>query len=142
MIVRRVSEGGLPDGLLWRASLVVTLPTAALGALYALFGEEIAGLSFGDAYLQAGPLLGAMALATLGYVLVAVWMNLYLATRPAPYVLLLAAVALAQNILLAAHHESLSQVVAVFGLTGWTLALAGLPLYLVWLRPRLVGKAA
>lgn len=135
--VARVIRGEAPDRLLGYTALVITLPTLLVTGLYALFGRPIVHFTFGRAYEAAVPLLGWMGLAMVGYGLAAVWLNFYLATRPAPFAALLAATAVLQLLLLAAFHQSLAQVTAVFALTGWVLAVGGLVIYLGWLRPRL-----
>jgi hypothetical protein len=73
----------------------------------------------------------------VGYGIAVVWLNLFLATRPGWFVALLAVTVIAQNVLLATFHQSLEQVVLIFGLSGWLLAASGTLLYLAWLRPNL-----
>jgi O-antigen/teichoic acid export membrane protein len=135
--VARVSQGRSPDRLLLKTASVVLGSTATLTAAFFAFGPALVRLTFGPAYIAAGGLLGWMGLAMLGYSLGSMWMNFYLATRPLPYVLLLALAAVLKIVLLGSSHGSLSQVIAAFGLTGWLLALGGLLLYLLWLRPGL-----
>ncbi len=72
-----------------------------------------------------------------GYGLAGIWLNLFLATRPLPFVLLLAAVAGAQSLILASGVSTLLEVTIIFGVGGWVLALGGVLLYGLWLRPRL-----
>jgi hypothetical protein len=81
-----------------------------------------------------------MALAMIGYGIAVVWLNLYLATRPGLFVLLLAGTVILQNLLLATFHQSLQQVTLIFGLSGWILALGGTLLYFAWLRPTLKSQ--
>jgi hypothetical protein len=66
-----------------------------------------------------------------------VWLNLYLATRPTLFVLLLGGTVILQNLLLAAYHQSLEQVTLIFGLAGWILAVGGTLGYFFQLRPSL-----
>ncbi|MEW5987522.1 MAG: oligosaccharide flippase family protein [Chloroflexota bacterium] len=137
--VARVIRGQAPDRLLVVTAVVITLPTLLITALYALFGRPIVHFTFGGAYEAAVPLLGWMGLAMVGYGLATIWLNFYLATRPAPYAALLAGTALLQVLLLAVYHQSLLQVTAVFAVSGWLLAVGGLLIYLGWLRPSLAS---
>ena len=88
-------------------------------------------------YASAAPLLGWMGLAMLGYNLASLWMSLALATRPWPYVILMAVMAALQIALLPLASGALVQPIAVFGLTGWVLALGGMALYWFWWRKQL-----
>jgi O-antigen/teichoic acid export membrane protein len=135
--VARVSQGRSPDRLLIKTAAVVLGSILTLTIVFFALGPTLVRLTFGSAYVAAGGLLGWMGLAMLGYSLTSMWMNFYLATRPLPYVLLLALAAVLRIILLGSSHGSLFQVIAAFGLTGWLLALGGLLLYLLWLRPGL-----
>lgn len=136
-VVAQVTRGTVPDRILRETIAVVavaiTLPTLAFFG----FGGVVVTFTFGPGYPEAGPLLGWMGLAMLGYGLASIWFNLFLATRPAPFVMLLALTAALQVLLLSRFHASLSQVWAVFMLGGWTLAAGGLALYRYWLRPQL-----
>ncbi len=140
-VVARVAQRRSPDRLLWQTAAVVSAFTLLLTALYFAFGPAIVRLVFGGGYAAAGPLLGWMGLAMLGYGLGSIWMNLYLATRPLPFVLLLAVTAVLQPLLLALRHDTLLQVTAAFALGGWALALGGILLYLFWLRPHLISHS-
>jgi O-antigen/teichoic acid export membrane protein len=135
-LVARVAQGLLPDRTLLKAALVVGTSTLALTVLYFLAGPVIISLVFGEGYAQAGTLLGWQGLAMVGYGLAAVWLNLFLATRPWPFVALLAAITLLQIVMLSLAI-TLAAVTAVFILTGWLAAVGGLLLYLLWLRPAL-----
>jgi hypothetical protein len=137
-IVTRVKNGQLPDSILWKAGAVVCASTVALTALYVTFGPAIIEVAFGQAYGAAAPLLGWMGVGMLGYGLASIWMNLYLATRPLPFVGLLATMAMFQHLLLASFQENAQQAVAIFVSSGWVLALGGLLIYLFLLRPQLV----
>jgi len=92
---------------------------------------------FAGQYSSAAALLPGMALAMVGYGIAVIWLNLFLATRPGLFVLLLAITVTGQNLLLAVVHDNLEQVVFIFGLSGWLLALGGALLYVGWLRPGL-----
>lgn len=136
-LVAVVAQGRLPDRLLALTALVIGLPTLALTLLYAVAGGWLIRLTFGPAYLAAGPWLAPMGLAMIGYGLTSVWLNLYLATRPGPFVTVLVATALLQFWLLEQFQASVGQVLWVFAVGGWLPAGLGLLLYLGWLRPRL-----
>lgn len=136
-VVETIACDGVPDGLLIRTVAVVCISTISVTALYFAFGTEIIRFTFGETYLETASLLGWMGLAMLGYGFGSIWLNLYLATRPAPYVLILVGTAFLQGLSLMWYHETLVQVAAAFALGGWTLALGGLGLYLGWLRPQL-----
>ena len=136
-VASRVTRGRPLDGLLARASAAIVVPSLLLSAAYFTLGEPIVRLTFGRAYAEAAPLLGWLGLAMTGYALASVWMNTYLATRPGPYVLLLAGTAVAQLFLYAGYHTNLSEIMIVFAGGGWFLAIAGFFLYAAWLRPTL-----
>ena len=136
-VISRVAQGRLPDTILARAAAVVVAANILVTALYFAAGPLVVRLMFGPNYPAAAALLGWMGLAMIGYGIVAIWLNLFLATRPWAFVALLAATAVTQVGLLAGAGESLLEVTAVFGLAGWFLAVAGLLLYWFWLRPQL-----
>jgi O-antigen/teichoic acid export membrane protein len=137
--VVQIAQRKVPDKLLAQTAIVVLAPTLLLTFIYFLFGSFIVRWTFGPLYAAAAPLLGWMGLAMLGYGFTAIWLNFYLATRPTPFVALLALTAILHFVLLAGYHETLPAVTALFALGGWLPALEGLLLYLLWLRPRLVS---
>jgi O-antigen/teichoic acid export membrane protein len=139
-VVDSAARGKPPDGLLSKAAIVVSGSTLLLTALYFAFGPTIVRLAFGEAYVEAAPLLGWMGVAMLGYGLGAIWMNLSLATRPLPFVGLLVITAVLQYLLLTLFHETIEGVTTVFLLGGWILALGGLLIYCFVLRPRLAQQ--
>ena len=139
-VVAAVTEGQLPDRILWRVAAVVLVSNLLLTGLYAAFGQQIIDLAFGPGYEAVGSFLGWMGVAMLGYSLGAVWLNLYLATRPAPFVLRLLLAAVMQNLLLSIYHVTLAHVVAIFVVGGWILAVGGLLLYRFRLRPQLLAQ--
>jgi O-antigen/teichoic acid export membrane protein len=141
-VVARVTSGQLPDSILWKAAALVSGSTVVLTGLYVVLGPAIIQLAFGQAYVAAAPLLGWMGVGMLGYGLGSIWMNLYLATRPLPFVGMLAAMAVLQHTLLASFHQDVYQATAIFVLGGWVLALGGLLIYLLVLRPRLVQTSS
>ena len=138
--VAKVTQGKLPDKLLGKTAVVVFAPTLLLALAYALFGADIVRWTFGSTYANSAPLLGWMGLAMLGYGLTAIWLNFYLATRPGPFVALLAITAVTQATLLSRYHTNLNQIIITFVLSGWFLAITGLLVYLFWLRPILSQK--
>jgi O-antigen/teichoic acid export membrane protein len=138
-LVAWVKQGLVPDKLLWRAGAVVVASGLVITAVYFLFASTIIQLVFGPAYVAAAPVLGWMGVAMVGFGLGSIWLNLYLATWPWPFVIGLTALLGIQLLLLNLFHATLMQVTAVFALTGWVLAIGGLVLYLFWLRPRLMG---
>jgi O-antigen/teichoic acid export membrane protein len=135
--VALIAQKQLPDRLLAKSLGAITLSNLLLLVIYLLFNESIIKLMFGGQYSSAASLLPGMALAMVGYGIAVVWLNLYLATRPGLFVLLLAGTVILQNLLLSTFHQSLQQVTLIFGLSGWILALGGTLLYFVWLRPTL-----
>ena len=133
------ARGALPDGILIKAFLAIALPSLAISALYFALPEPIIELSFGPAYLSAAPLLGWLGLAMTGYAVAALWMNVFLATRPAPFAGLLLITAAIQSALYAWQGNTLAQIMGLFAASGWFLAIAGLILYVAWLRPTIAG---
>jgi O-antigen/teichoic acid export membrane protein len=139
-LVALISNGELPDRLLGKTMLVIITPTVVLTALYYVYGVPLVELVLGGNYPLATPLLGGMGVAMMGYGVVGIWLNLFLATRPLPFVLLLALVAGIQSLLLAQGIATLNDVVLIFGVGGWVLAWGGLLLYWLWLRPILSNR--
>ena len=136
-VVANIAQERLPDSLLLKTATAIALPTLALIALYFAFGSQIVVLAFGGNYHLPNWLLGWVAVGMMGYSFGAIWMSLYLATRPLPFVLFIAATAIVQALLYTRFDASLQQIVAVFTLGGWALAAGGLFLYLFSLRPAL-----
>ncbi len=133
-------SGRLPDRLLATTAGIILAAGGALTCLYFFYGDQIILSIFGTAYLPAAPLLGWMGLAMIGISLSAIWMNYYLAEKPAFFVsFLIAAVAL-ESILLTQRSASLENATLAFGFTGWSLAIAGLILYLFKFRPALLAR--
>jgi O-antigen/teichoic acid export membrane protein len=138
-VVTRVTAGGAPDRLLIKTAAAILAVDLALTLVYFLFGPQIVHLVFGGNFAPAGELLGFMGLAMVGFGVTALWVNLFLATRPWPYVTILMAVAILQLLALSLGHSTLASATVVFLISGWLLAFAGLALYLAWLRPRLAA---
>ncbi len=136
-VVSAVERGGLPDKEIAETFLLVGLPTALLTLLYFGLGEQVVALTFGKRYLGAAPYLGWMGLSVIGYAFASVWMNVFLATRPLPYVIFLGLAAITQNLFYLQVGSSVPAFIQIFGLTGWLLVAAGGVLYFSWLRPRL-----
>lgn len=139
--VARLVLGKSPDKLLAQTLAAIIVMTSLLTALYATAGDVIIRWTFGGDYLPAAPLLLGMGLGMVGYGQTAVWLNFFLAARPQPYVLLLVTTAVAQVILFSQSNPSVDKMVAIFALSGWVTAIAGLLLYLGWLRPSLQAAA-
>lgn len=139
-LVAALAQRRLPDRLLLKAAAVVLVANLVVTIVYFAFGPVIVRLMFGVNYAMAAPLLGWMGVAVLGYSLASIWLNLFLAARPWPFVGLLALLLGAQWWLLSLYRQSLLQVTFVFVATGWLAALGGLGLYLGWLRPWLARR--
>jgi O-antigen/teichoic acid export membrane protein len=139
-IVARVVGGEAPDRLLGLTLAIVVLPVAALAALYAVAGPAVVAFVFGPGYETAGPLLGVMGVAMLGFGIASIWLNVFLATRPAVFVILLGAAALLEALGLAVWHADLAQIAAVFAAGGWLPAIGGAAIYQFSLRPALRAK--
>ncbi|NLS77107.1 MAG: oligosaccharide flippase family protein [Chloroflexi bacterium] len=135
--VAQVAQGRLPDRLLALTSAAVAVSGALLALFFWGLGPAMIRLAFGPSYAAAGPLLGGMAAAMVGYTLASIWMNFFLAVKPWPFAALLVITAIVQYGLLAAFHATPGQVMAIFGVCGWVLAAGGAILYLAWLRPAL-----
>jgi O-antigen/teichoic acid export membrane protein len=137
-VVATVAQKRLPDRLLLAAMAATLLPTLLLTGMYAAAGPWIVRLAFAGAYSQAGPWLGWLGVAALGYILASIWLNLFLATRPLPFIVLLAGTAVGQVVAFSLYHERITQVIGIFTVAGWLVAIGGGVLYLFWLRPKLV----
>lgn len=140
-IVTRLKAGRLPDNLLLATGLVILAINLTVTAVYFVFGRWIVAFMFGPEYQLSASLLGWMGIAMTGFGLAAIWLNLSLATRPWPYVLLMLATLVLQTVFLAGRALTVQTVTLIFLLSGWSLALGGLALYLFWLRPRLAAAA-
>lgn len=141
-VARMAARGNSLDDLLGKALLAIGIPSLAATALYFLWPHPILSVTFGARYTAAAPLLGRLGLAMTGYALAALWMNVYLATRPTPYTALLIGTMLAQVALYSWPGATVARIMSVFTASGWFLAIMGLLLYLAWLRPALAAKRA
>lgn len=133
----QVAQGRRPDKSLLKAATAITASTAALSAIFFTRGAWLVRLFFGPGYSSAGHWVGWMGLGMIGAGLLAVWLNLFLASRPWPFVIVLALIAGLQIGLLELWGHTPEATVAVFGLTTWLGALAGAAIYFLWLRPAL-----
>ncbi len=129
-------EKRVPDRTLFFTTGFVLVTTAALSLLYFVFGPEIVTLFFNSAYPAAGALLGPMSVAIIGYALTAIWLNVFLATRPGWFVGLLWATAGVQAVLMILTGDTAAGAVRAFTASGWLAGSGGLLLYAGWLRPR------
>jgi O-antigen/teichoic acid export membrane protein len=140
--VARITQDQLPDNLLLKSATAIAIPTLVLIALYFTFGSDIVQLAFGSNYSLPNWLLGWVAVGMMGYSFGAIWMSLFLATRPLPFVLLIVAVAVSQTLLYLQFAATLQQIAGFFTLGGWALAAGGLLIYIFYLRPALVLNSA
>jgi O-antigen/teichoic acid export membrane protein len=141
-IVASVARGVVPDRLLGWTLAFVAGSVLVLAAAYTFFGPQIVAAAFGSGYEAAGPLLAGMGAAMLAFGIGSVWLNLFLATRPAVFVTFLGGLALLQAGALSLWHANLAQIVTVFAAGGWLLAAAGAVTYWFWLRPGLLNGEA
>lgn len=132
------------DKTLGQAAVLIVGSSVALTTLFFGFGDLIMQFVFGVRYVAAGSLLGWMGVGMIGFGLNMLWLNLFLAAKPWPFVLLLGLVTVLQGVVLGLGGvRTLLGTTAVFTLTSWLLAIGGLALYLFWLRPSLaVEKTA
>ena len=136
----QVAQGRRPDRSLLKAAAAITASTATLTVIYFMWGSWLVRLFFGPGYSSAGNLVGWMALGMIGAGLLAIWLNLFLASRPWPFITVLALIAGLQIGLMEIWGRTPEAMVAVFGVTTWLGALAGTAIYFLWLRPSL-GRA-
>lgn len=137
-VVTIVTRKGLPDRLLAKTATIIAGTTVVLTAGYFAFGRPLVALTFGASYADAASLLGWMGLAMVGYGLASIWLNLFLATRPWVFVVLLLGTLALEIALLVALPATLEWITAIFVLSGWLLAVGGLVVYVHWLRPGFV----
>jgi len=135
-----VSQHQLPDRTLGKALAVIISATGLLTLLYFALGSWLIPVIFGQGYDLGGSLLGWMGVGMIGFGITAVWMNVFLATRPWPYTLTLVAVVALLALLYATIGATPRQLTLVFVTVGWIAAVAGLLLYTLWLRPELQAR--
>jgi O-antigen/teichoic acid export membrane protein len=136
-VVRSLNAGQRPDRLLGLSALIIAAAIGGVTGLYALLGEPILRLTFGQAYLQALPLLVPMGGIMVGFGLTALWNQFYIAARPWPFAVLMAALAVLQWLAFGQWGYTQASVMATMALVGWLPAVVGLLLYLAKLRPTL-----
>lgn len=136
-VVKSLARGTSPARLLAQTGLLIFIAGGALSFLYFVFGEPLVYLVFGNEYQAAIPLLGWMGIAMMGISLSSIWLNYYLAEKPRNFVILLAIAVALEGTLLNILPPSLQSAVLAFGITGWSLSIAGLLLYLVKTRTSL-----
>jgi O-antigen/teichoic acid export membrane protein len=95
-----------------------------------MFSQQLITVIFGESYQAAIPLLGWMAIATIGISLSSIWLNYYLAEKPRNFVFLLGVAVVLEWILLHVFPPSMQSAVLAFGTTGWLLSLGGFLLYI------------
>ena len=128
-----------PDRDVWFGVGIVMFVVLAGTGAYIVMGEWLLGLMFGGGYAAAAVWLGWMGVAILGYSLGTVWMNVFLASRPWPYVILLVVTLGGLRVLFPLWGTSILSVLQVFALGGAVLAIGGGLLYVFWLRNQLVS---
>lgn len=139
-IAAQVALGRRPDRTLLKAAAAVIVSTVGVALVYLMFGPQLIRFLFGAKYPQAGELLDVMAVAMVGAGLLAVCLNLFLASRPWPFVTALVLLAVLQIALLARWGQSAQAATVILATTLWLGALAGGAIYLLWLRPSLRGQ--
>jgi len=105
--------------------LVVLLVSGGIALLYALFPEQIVGLTLGDRYEVNGRLLGLVGVAMLLLSLANVWLNYFLSTDWAHYVYLVAIGVLIQMGLMVTFHTELWHLPAAMAANGLWLTVVG-----------------
>ena len=125
-----------PDKPIIQTTILIIVVNLALATPFFLFGNQILTLTVGEKYLTIAPLLGWMGLATTGFSLTALWMNVFLATKPQPFLIWLATL-MTLFYLLITQAKTLQNMTLIFGITGWLGAFGGLLLYIIWLRPKI-----
>jgi O-antigen/teichoic acid export membrane protein len=133
-----LTQGRLPDRLLLGTAGIILAASGALTLIYFFFGEQLIRIIFGAAYHPAAALLGWMGFGMIGVSLSSIWLNYYLAEKPALFVIFLCAAVALEWILLTMLPTSMPNAVLAFGATGWLLAFGGLLLYLFRSRPHLM----
>jgi O-antigen/teichoic acid export membrane protein len=140
-VVRVLAEGKLPTRILTQTAVIILAVSGTLSLIYFGFSDQLIGIIFGNDYQAAAPMLGWMGAAMIGISLSSIWLNYYLAERPRNFVILLGTAVALEWILLNMFPLSMQSAVLAFGITGWTLSVAGLALYIfnLW---RLPGQDA
>jgi O-antigen/teichoic acid export membrane protein len=129
-VVKTLARGESANRVISLTALIILGASGLLALLYFLFSDQLITLIFGASYAAAIPLLGWMAVATIGVSLSSIWLNYYLAEKPRNFVILLGLAVALEWILLNLFPPSMQNAVLAFGITGWLLTLSGLFLYL------------
>jgi O-antigen/teichoic acid export membrane protein len=140
-LVKTIAEGLSPRPILRSVSIIIGGSTTLMTLLYFLLGRQIVTITFGSNYPLTSAWLGWMGVAMIGYGFGTIWLNVFLASRPHPFVILLLFSALAQWLLLSRFNGSLMEIIIIFCIGGWVIAIGGFVLYRLWLHPQL-GKLA
>ncbi len=138
-IAATLAQRRLPDRLLLGTAGIIVTASGALTLIYFFFGDGLIRIIFGAAFHAAASLLGWMGFGMIGVSLSSIWLNYYLAEKPALFVLFLCAAVALEWLLLTQLPASMPNAVLAFGATGWLLALGGLLLYLFKSRPALIA---
>lgn len=141
-VAAQVARSQLPDRLLAKSLALIVSTTTLLTLVFFLWGDWFVPMIFGAEYGLAGSLLGWMGIGMIGFGITAVWMNLFLATRPWLYSFTLVAIVLLQAIFYSYLGSSPLQMTFIFLSSGWIAALIGGLLYGFWLRPQLQRATA
>lgn len=137
-VARRGHHGESRRDLVLGLGAVCALSVPLL-ILFAACPRLLLRVAFGSVYVGASPLLLPIGLAMLGYALVTVYMNHFLAQGRTRFALVLGVGFLVQQALFVAHHRTPENIVWVQVIAGLGTALSG-ELYEKWLRGR--GAAA
>jgi len=128
-VAKLLAEGKLPDEQLIRTALIILAAGGGITLLFFIFGTQLISIIFDHAYLSAAPLLGWMGLSMIGVSLSSIWLNFYLAYKPRSFVILLGIAVIIEWLLLTQSTVSMQNAVISFGVTGWSLFIGGLLLY-------------
>ena len=128
-VVKALARGESPRQLLTLTAVIIFAVSGLLSVFYFIFSEQLIIVIFCRDYQTAIPLLGWMAVGTIGVSLSSVWLNYYLAEKPRNFVILLGTAVALEYLLLNFFPPSMQSAVLAFGVTGWLLSIAGLFLY-------------
>jgi O-antigen/teichoic acid export membrane protein len=135
-IAARVSRGDDIGKPVNRSLAAVIGSGLIITAIYSIWGSPLLALAFGENYGEATSIIGWLAVGMVGYSVAVVWMNTFLATRPWPFTLFLALIAIGQAVVSSGVSE-LPQLATTFVVAAWTAAVGGAVLYYFWLRPKM-----
>jgi O-antigen/teichoic acid export membrane protein len=134
-VVKALARGESPNRVISLTAIIILAVSGLLSVLYFIFNDQLITLIFGRSYAAAIPLLGWMAVATIGVSLSSIWLNYYLAEKPRNFVILLGIAVALEWVLLNLFPPSMQSAVLAFGTTGWLLTFGGFLLYLFKLQP-------